>query len=41
VGLQLSLEEETNKYFPTSNSSREVRDKLVAGASPLTRETQR
>ena len=25
VGLDLSLEEETLKYFPTSNSSREVR----------------
>ncbi|KAG2490098.1 hypothetical protein HYH03_011404 [Edaphochlamys debaryana] len=30
VGLDLSLEEESLKYFPTSNSSREVRDKLVA-----------
>lgn len=29
VGLQLSLEEESNKWFPTSNSSRQVRDKLV------------
>ncbi|GMH36370.1 hypothetical protein BSKO_04238 [Bryopsis sp. KO-2023] len=29
VGLDLSFEEETQKYFPTSNSSREVRDKLV------------
>lgn len=29
VGLELSLEEESNKWFPTSNSSREVRDKLV------------
>jgi predicted flavoprotein YhiN len=30
VGLPLSLEEESNKWFPTSNSSREVRDRLVA-----------
>ncbi|KXZ54090.1 hypothetical protein GPECTOR_5g195 [Gonium pectorale] len=30
VGLDLQLEEETKKYFPSSNSSREVRDKLVA-----------
>jgi len=29
VGLQLGLEEETNKYFPLSNSSREVRDSLL------------
>lgn len=29
IGLRLSLEDETNKLFPTSNSSREVRDKLV------------
>lgn len=29
IGLKLSLEETSNKYFPTSNSSREVRDKLV------------
>eukprot|EP00873_Tetraselmis_striata_P022677 jgi/Tetstr1/442941/TSEL_031003.t1 len=30
VGLRLGLEEETNKYFPLSNSSKEVRDNLVA-----------
>ncbi|GLI62363.1 hypothetical protein VaNZ11_004982 [Volvox africanus] len=30
VGLDLQLEEETKKYFPTSNSAREVRDRLVA-----------
>ncbi|GFR47749.1 hypothetical protein Agub_g9514 [Astrephomene gubernaculifera] len=30
VGVDLQLEEETKKYFPSSNSSREVRDKLVA-----------
>jgi predicted Rossmann fold flavoprotein len=29
VGLALGIEEVTNKYFPLSNSSREVRDKLV------------
>ncbi|GLC46001.1 hypothetical protein PLESTB_001029100 [Pleodorina starrii] len=30
VGLDLQLEEDTKKYFPTSNSSKEVRDRLVA-----------
>ncbi|EFJ44188.1 hypothetical protein VOLCADRAFT_106515 [Volvox carteri f. nagariensis] len=30
VGLDLQLEEETRKYFPSSNSAREVRDRLVA-----------
>lgn len=30
IGLRLSLEETSNKYFPTSNSSREVRDRLVS-----------
>eukprot|EP00798_Chlamydomonas_sp_ICE-L_P017475 gene17475-23780_t len=29
VGLRLAVEEETNKYFPESNSAREVRDKLL------------
>ncbi|EGG14626.1 hypothetical protein DFA_10884 [Cavenderia fasciculata] len=28
IGLKLELEEETNKYFPHSNSARDVRDKL-------------
>ena len=30
VGLALGVERETNKYFPLSNSSKEVRDKLVS-----------
>jgi phytoene dehydrogenase-like protein len=30
VGLELAVEAETNKWFPASNSSREVRNKLVA-----------
>lgn len=30
IGLQLELEEESNKWFPASNSSRQVRDRLVA-----------
>jgi predicted flavoprotein YhiN len=30
VGLDLSLEESSNKWFPTSNSSKDVRNKLVA-----------
>lgn len=30
IGLALAVEEETNKYFPASNSSRDVRDALVA-----------
>ena len=29
VGLPLELEEESYKWFPASNSSKEVRDKLV------------
>lgn len=29
VGLQLQLEAADNKYFPSSNSAKEVRDKLV------------
>lgn len=29
VGVALGLEETTNKYFPLSNSSKEVRDRLV------------
>jgi predicted flavoprotein YhiN len=29
VGIQLELEEASNKWFPASNSSKEVRDKLV------------
>lgn len=29
VGVALGVEQETNKYFPLSNSSREVRDRLV------------
>ncbi|KAK3266669.1 hypothetical protein CYMTET_24721, partial [Cymbomonas tetramitiformis] len=31
VGLRLSLEETTSKYYPASNSAREVRDRLVRG----------
>lgn len=30
VGLQLELEDETNKWFPASNSSKDVRNHLVA-----------
>lgn len=30
VGLELALEEESNKWFPLSNSSRDVRNKLVS-----------
>lgn len=30
VGIKLSLEQSTNKWFPTSNSAVEVRDKLVS-----------
>jgi hypothetical protein len=29
LGLQLLLEEETQKFFPASNSAREVRDRLL------------
>ena len=29
LGLALATEEDTSKYFPASNSSREVRDRLV------------
>lgn len=29
LGIELTLEEESNKWFPTSNSSREVRDRLL------------
>lgn len=29
IGLELGIEHVTNKYFPLSNSSREVRDKLL------------
>ena len=29
VGLQLELEDETQKWFPASNSSKDVRDSLV------------
>ena len=29
IGLELGIEHVTNKYFPLSNNSREVRDKLV------------
>lgn len=32
LGLDLQLEEATKKYFPASNSSRDVRDALVVGA---------
>lgn len=35
LGLQLSCEEETNKWFPRSNSAREVHDRLVARAVAL------
>ena len=38
VGLALELEEVSNKWFPASNSSKEVRNKLVAAcecASPF------
>ena len=30
IGLQMGIEHVSNKYFPLSNSSREVRDKLLA-----------
>ena len=30
LGLQLAFEEGTSKYFPTSNSAKEVRDRLLA-----------
>lgn len=30
VGLELALEEESNKWFPVSNSSKDVRNKLVS-----------
>lgn len=30
LGIPLSLEAETNKYFPSSNSAAQVRDALVA-----------
>ncbi|KAG2453062.1 hypothetical protein HYH02_002395 [Chlamydomonas schloesseri] len=30
AGVDMTLEEETKKWFPTSNSSKEVRDRLVA-----------
>ncbi len=33
LGLPLSLERETQKYFPSSNSSKEVRDRLVAACT--------
>lgn len=33
LGLQLSLEEETGKFFPSSNSSAEVRDRLLAACA--------
>lgn len=32
MGLELSCEEKSNKWFPKSNSAREVRDKLLAEA---------
>ena len=32
VGLELAMEEDTSKWFPRSNSAREVRDRLVAFA---------
>jgi len=35
IGLQLATEEENMKYFPASNSSREVRDRLVGACSSL------
>lgn len=30
LGIELALEEESHKWFPVSNSSMEVRDKLLA-----------
>jgi predicted flavoprotein YhiN len=30
VGLELAMEEDSSKWFPRSNSAREVRDRLVA-----------
>ena len=30
VGLELAMEDDTSKWFPRSNSAREVRDKLIA-----------
>ncbi|GAX81938.1 hypothetical protein CEUSTIGMA_g9366.t1 [Chlamydomonas eustigma] len=35
VGLSLVLEQETLKYFPSSNSSKEVRDRLVTACMKL------
>jgi predicted flavoprotein YhiN len=35
LGLQLSEEKETNKVFPSSNSAREVRDRLLDKATAL------
>ncbi|PRP89699.1 hypothetical protein PROFUN_00041 [Planoprotostelium fungivorum] len=35
LGLKLSCEEETSKWFPTSNDAREVRDALVERAKSL------
>eukprot|EP00892_Ulva_mutabilis_P002992 jgi/Ulvmu1/12694/UM094_0053.1 len=35
VGLELALEEESNKWFPVSNSSKDVRNKLVAACERL------
>lgn len=30
IGIPLAVEEETQKYFPASNSAQQVRDRLVA-----------
>eukprot|EP00026_Physarum_polycephalum_P004403 Phypoly_transcript_04422.p1 GENE.Phypoly_transcript_04422~~Phypoly_transcript_04422.p1 ORF type:complete len:426 (+),score=56.56 Phypoly_transcript_04422:908-2185(+) len=35
VGLEMEKEEQSNKYFPKSQSSREVRDKLLAKCTEL------
>lgn len=35
IGLALATEEENMKYFPASNSSREVRDRLVGACTNL------
>lgn len=35
IGLQLAMEEDNKKFFPASNSSREVRDRLVGACTSL------
>lgn len=40
MGLQLATEADSMKYFPASNSSREVRDRMLAACRRLGVEVQ-